>query len=135
MYWATLVYFKKSPYTETFFDLINYIKEEYNYFRFLYEFECDYYRNDFAFSIASHIMNGYSHNQRSFPIDKIITSYQEDVIAKFIDSKEIIFMSWNLKERWKHILVNTKGMNIHVMNKHELLRISSDFIKSSLEKL
>jgi hypothetical protein len=135
MYWATLVYFKKCPYSEAFFDLINYIKDEYDYFRFLYEFECDFYRNDFSFSIASHIMNGYSVNQRSFPIDTIITSYQEDTIVELIDSKEIIFMSWNLKERWKHILVNTKGMNIHVMNKLELIRISNDFIKSSLEKL
>ena len=136
LYWATLVYFKKCEYSKTFFDLINFIKEEYSYFRFLYGFPEGYYRNDFSFSIAAHIMNGYEFGgQKSFPNDKIVTSYQEDSIACMKDSKEIIFMSTIMKEKWKSVLVNVKDMNVHVMNKIELMNISQDFIKSCMEKI
>lgn len=136
MYWATLVYFKKCEFSKVFFDLVNYIKEEYNYFRFLYGFEGSYYRNDFAFSIAAHIMNGFEYGgQKSFPNDTIVTSYQEDEIAEFKDSKELILISTNMDEKWKSVLVNSDNMNIHFMNKAELFRISEDFIKSCMEKL
>jgi len=136
MYWATQVYFKKGKFSKTFFDLVNYIKDEYNYFRFLYEFPDGYYRNDYVFSIAAHVMNGYINgNQRSFPIDTILTSYQEDNIAYIKDSKELIFLSTNMDEKWKTVLVNVKDMNVHIMNKRELLRISDEFIRSCMEKL
>lgn len=136
MYWATLVYFKKSNFSKAFFDLVNYIKEEYNYFRFLYEFDGSYYRNDFAFSIAAHIMNGFEYGeQKSFPNDTIVTSYQEDEIAAIKDSKEFVLISTNMDEKWKSVLVNSDNTNIHFMNKAELFRISEDFIKSCMEKL
>jgi hypothetical protein len=136
MYWATLVYFKKSDFSKTFFDLVNYIKEEYSYFRFLYGFGGSYYRNDFSFSIAAHIINGFEYGgQKSFPSDTIVTSYQEDEIADFKDSKELILISTNMDEKWKSVLVNSDNTSIHFMNKVELFRISEDFIKSCMEKL
>lgn len=136
LYWATLVYFKKCEFSKAFFDLVSYIKEEYNYFRFLYGFPEGFYRNDFAFSIAAHIMNGYEYGgQKPFPNDTIITSYQEDSIAHIKDSKEIIFLSTNMNEKWKSVLVNTKGMNVHVMNKIDFIKRSKDFIEYCMEKL
>lgn len=136
MYWATMVYFKKSPFVKAFFDLIEYIREEYNFFQFLYGFKEGFYRNDFSFSIAAHIMNGYiSEGIKPFPESSIMTSYQKDTIAEILDSKEIIFLSHNIDEVWKNTLVNIKDMNVHIMNKRELLRVSDVFIKSCLEKL
>lgn len=136
MYWATVVYFKKSPFAKAFFELVDYIREEYNFFQFLYGFKEGFYRNDFSFSIAAHIMSGYlSDGVRSFPENSILTSYQKDAIAEMIDSKEIIFTSHNVDEPWKTTLVNIKDMNVHIMNKRELLRISEQFIESCMEKL
>jgi len=136
LYWATVVYFKKSQLAEIFFNLVNYIREEYNFFQFLYGFKAGFYRNDYSFSIAAHIINGYIKDGfQSFPEDSIITSYQKDTIAKIISSKEIIFASHNVNEPWKSTLVNMKDMNVHVMNKKELLRISETFIESCLEQL
>ena len=136
LYWATVVYFKKTPFAESFFDMVNYIKDEYNFFQFLYGFKLGFYRNDFSFSIAAHILNGYMDKGiKSLPEKSIITSYQKDVIAAILDSNEIIFMSHNVEEPWSSTLVNIKGMNVHVMNKRELLRISDDFINSCMEKL
>ena len=42
-----------------FFDLIKHIEENYIHYRNMYQFKTSVYRNDFAFSIAVHIMNGY----------------------------------------------------------------------------
>lgn len=136
LYWATIVYFKKSDFTRSFFDLVDYIREEYNFFQFLYGFKEGFYRNDFSFSIAAHAFNGYyDKGIKSLPIEYILTSYQKDAIAEVLDSKEIIFMSHNVEEPWKSTLVNIKEMNVHVMNKRELLRVSQQFIDSCLEKI
>ena len=136
LYWATVVYFKKSPFAKTFFGLVDYIRKEYNFFQFLYGFREGFYRNDFSFSIAAHILNGYSDKGiKSLPENFIITSYQKDVIAELLDSRKIIFMSHNVDEPWKSTLVNIKDMNVHIMNKRELLRVSEKFIESCMEKL
>lgn len=136
LYWATLVYFKKTSFTKTFFNLVDYIREEYNFFQFLYGFKKSFYRNDYSFSIAAHIMSGYNpYGIKSFPEDTLRISYQKDAIAEVIDSKEIIFISNNPDEQWKNTLVNMKDFNVHIMNKRELLRVSDKFIDSCMEKL
>jgi len=136
LYWATVIYFKKTPFTKAFFELVDYIREEYNFFQFLYGFKPGFYRNDFSFSVATHIMNGYTTNGiKSFPDEYILTSYQQDTIAEMLDSREIIFAAHNVAEPWKSTLVNISDMNVHVMNKRELLRISDKFIESCMEKI
>ena len=59
-YWATVVYFKRTETNETFFNLIKHIEEEWNHYRRVYQITSGLFRNDFAFSIAIHIMNGFS---------------------------------------------------------------------------
>lgn len=58
MFWATIVYFKKSEYAENLFTLVNHIKYNYKYYYYLYNCSGNLYRNDFAFSMALHILNG-----------------------------------------------------------------------------
>ena len=95
-----------------------------------------FYRNDFSFSIAVHIMNGYIQSGiKPFIEDTILTSYQKDCIADIINSNEILFLSHNVDEPWKNTLVNIKDMNVHIMNKKELLRLSDKFIELCMEKL
>lgn len=136
LYWATMVYFKKTPYTKTFFELTDYIRDEYHFFQFLYGFKEGFYRNDHSFSIAAHVLNGYiPYGIKPFPEDAILTSYPKDGIAEVLDSKEIILLAHDVKEPWKDTLVNTKGMNVHVMNKRKLEAVSDKFIESCMEKL
>jgi len=136
LYWATAVYFRKSPFAEVFFNLLDYIREEYDFFQFLYGFKSGLYRNDFAFSIAVHIFNGFiTHGIKSLPNDTMISSYQKDGIAEVLNANEIIFISHNTDEPWKTTLVNMKDTNVHIMNKRELLRVSNKFIKLCMEKL
>lgn len=136
LYWATMVYFKKTPYTKTFFELTDYVREDYHFFQFLYGFKKSFYRNDYAFSIAAHILSGYIPDGiKPFPEDTILTSYQKDGVAKVLDSKEVVLLAHDVKEPWKDTLVNTKGMNVHIMNKRDLESVSEKFIESCMEKL
>jgi hypothetical protein len=55
-YWATAFYFKKSNENQAFFDLVKHVKLNWSYFRALYNIDTTVFRNDFAFSIAIHMM-------------------------------------------------------------------------------
>ena len=136
MYWATLVYFQKTEYTKIFFDLLDYIRKEYNFFQFLYGFNGNYFRNDFVFSIAAHMLNGfYKDGVRSFPEDYILTEHQKDSIAKIKKHNEIIFLANHIKEPWKNTLVNIKEMNVHIMNKKDFISKSEQFIDLCMEMI
>lgn len=51
-YWATVFFFRKSEETKIFFDLVDYIRENWGYYKLLYQFSTPIFRNDHAFSIA-----------------------------------------------------------------------------------
>jgi hypothetical protein len=136
MFFATLVYFKKSDFSKTFFDLITYIKDEYQFFQFLYGFKKGVYRNDFSYSIAAHIISGFSSGGiRSFPNDTILTSYQQDSIAEIVTKDKFIFMATDMKEMWKTTLVNISDMDVHIMNKQDFIVKSGKYIELCKEAL
>src|SRR6056300_54903 len=58
MWWSTVIYFTKNVYTQMFFDIWSHVKDNYDYYQFLYKFPTGLYRTDFAVSIATHILNG-----------------------------------------------------------------------------
>jgi len=115
-YWATCVYFTKSPKNKTFFDLIKHIKENYNHYRNLYQITSTVFRNDYAFSIAAHIM-GYV---KELP-GKMIYSTHKDILQNISDSK--IKLLIEKEDRvGEYTLLKSDGLNIHVMNKFSLNR-------------
>ena len=112
-YWATCVYFKKTKRTNIFFDLLKHISENYSYYKVLYELPTNVYRNDYAFSIAAHIMNNFSTTAiGKFP-GTLYYSTDKDSIINF-NNNDILFLSEN------NITIKTKGINVHCMNKFNL---------------
>mgnify|MGYP001188412943 CR=1 FL=1 len=112
-YWATCVYFVKCKQNKIFFDLLQHIEQEWKHYRMLYQIVQQTYRNDFAFSIAVHIMNGHSKGdfvgqmpgKLFYTIDKDIThEINQDELTFVIDNNPI----------------KTKGMTVHAMNKYSL---------------
>ena len=59
MYWATVVYFKKTPYAESFFNTVKHVKDNSQFYRDLYQWKGKLYRNDYSFSVAAHTMSGF----------------------------------------------------------------------------
>jgi hypothetical protein len=58
--WATVVFFKKTEYSSMLFGLVKRIQDNYQYYRSLYHINTSNFRNDYAFAIANHILNGYT---------------------------------------------------------------------------
>jgi hypothetical protein len=121
-YWATTFIFKKNNVTESFFSLIKYIKENWNYYTALYNIESILYRNDYAFSIAIHIMNG---NQEGYfaqelPGTMVYTTDKDLLIG--IDDTKLKFLVEKQNHLGEYIVSTTTRLDVHVMNKISLSR-------------
>ena len=122
-YWATVFFFKKCNETQIFFDLIKHIHENYLHYRSMYQFRTTVYRNDFAFSIAIHIMNGYkSGNFANTLPGKKFYAIDKDVLVDIVDD-EIKILVQKTNRFGEYTAVKLKGSNCHVMNKFSLERI------------
>lgn len=122
-YWATAFVFQKSTYTRAFFDLLTYIKINWVYFKSLYSIEGSVYRNDYAFSIAIHIMNGKTNGgfatelpgTMSYIIDRDLLVGMKDTGMQFLLEKK--------DHLGEYTLAKTTSLDVHVMNKMSLSRI------------
>jgi hypothetical protein len=121
-YWATVFIFNKNSITQSFFDLVSYIKSEWLYFKTLYGINSAIFRNDFAFSIAIHIMNGKTNGR--FAIDlpgKMIYSTDRDILVNLEDNT-MKFLIQKKNFLGEYTLLKTTGLDVHVMNKMSLSR-------------
>ena len=119
-YWATVFYFKKTKLNEMFFNLIEHIKENWTYYRLLYQIVPTNFRNDFAFSIAIHMFNGFTNNgfadnlpgklYYSFDTDYVL-NLDHDNIKLLVESKE------------GYVPIKIKHLDVHIMNKFNLLEM------------
>lgn len=123
-YWATCVFFRKTPVNQMFFELIKHIKDEWNHYRRVYQIQSQLFRNDFAFSIALHIMNGFtSNNQVSIQLPgKHYYTIDKDVLWSVKDNN-MTFLVHKKKYEGQYTLLSTTGLDVHVMNKFSLERI------------
>jgi len=134
MVWATAIYFKKSERAKMVFDLVSFIKENWEYYKLLYGFGGYLYRNDFAFSIALHILNGFIENEefKKLPTPFILTSTDRDHIHQVgLNSITIMFNDMGMKhQNHEHAFYITKikGHNVHIMNKMSLQKFVDEFI-------
>jgi hypothetical protein len=67
MVWATAVMFTKSETSKNIFDMMKLVKQNWQYYSALYQFDRRVYRNDFALSIALHVLNGYGTSAVKIP--------------------------------------------------------------------
>jgi|TARA_B110000908_G_scaffold160567_1_gene203922 hypothetical protein len=110
-YWATCVYFTKCKQNKIFFDLLQHIEEQWPHYRMLYQITQQTYRNDFAFSIAAHIMNG--HSKGTFVGNmpgKLYYTIDKDMLYD-INNETLTFIIDNNP-------IKTKGLTVHAMNKY-----------------
>jgi hypothetical protein len=127
-YWATVVFFRKTEENKLFFELVSHIKQEWNHYRRVYQIGSSLFRNDFAFSIAIHIMNGFSKGSFVAPLpSKHYYTIDKDILCK-INDNQLVFLVEKEKYLGEYTLVKTTGQNIHVMNKFSLERLINEEI-------
>ena len=136
MYWATIVYFRKSDKAEKLFTLAEHVKNNWQFYGMSYDFPTSIFRNDFAFTLAIHMLSGFQENSDFKPIPDcpILTSLDKDQIIKFSGHDSIITYVKNLDDNWRFSLQKIKKMNVHIMNKLALLNIADQSIEDLLNE-
>lgn len=121
-YWATVFWFKQTPTTKKFFSLITHVKENWGYYKFLYQIRSNSFRNDFAFSIAIHMLNGFAKgNFENHLPGKMFYTLDSDIL---LDAKDdsMLFLVGSNTATGGYIPIKTSKLDMHVMNKFSLLR-------------
>jgi hypothetical protein len=124
-YWATAVFFRKTADNKIFFNLIKHIQEHWVHYKKIYQIVSPVFRNDFAFSIAAHIMNGYTTNDfvKEMPGTLYFTTDRDELVSLKEDDFLFLIEKENQHEQF---LTRIKGKTVHVMNKYSLGRIIND---------
>jgi hypothetical protein len=117
MLWATNIIFNKTPEVKVLFDLIEYIRDNWEYYGALYKFDTRRFRNDFAFSIACHVMSGYGLDKFYTELPAPIWATDQDKLVKIGPDGNLIFLVPHLEGR----VIRSKGQDIHIMNKYDIL--------------
>jgi hypothetical protein len=117
LFWATTVMFTKNNTAKTFFNLVEYVKENYNYYSDLFRFDSRQYRNDISFSVALHIMSGFEKPVNSLP--PILTSGSKDILESIGCDGSLKILT-NVGEEFA--LASIKNRDVHIMNKQSLIR-------------
>ena len=122
-YWATVVFFRKTETNETFFNLVAHIEQEWNHYRRVYQITSSLFRNDFAFSIAIHIMNGFQSGDfaQELPGSMMYTT-DKDLLWQ-LNGDKMMFLVEKKDYLGEYTALSTQGQTIHVMNKISLNRI------------
>jgi hypothetical protein len=122
-YWATCVFFRKTETNKTFFDLVSHIEDEWNHYRRVYQIKSSLFRNDFAFSIAIHIMNGFQTGTFAQQLPGSMMYITDRDILWNIKDDKMMFLVEKKDYLGEYTAIKTKGQTIHVMNKSSLNRI------------
>lgn len=120
-YWATVIFFRKTPFAQTIFDLMRVVKENYSHYSHLYKFRIDGFRNDFAISIAMSI--AYGHRLDSIPS----IPWQMPMAAVVHDVKQVADTEFEIHfvQKDKPMRIKVKDQDIHCLNKFALEEIVS----------
>lgn len=125
MWWSTVVYWRNdSDVARMFFGIWEHVKENYNYYKWLYKFPGVLFRTDYAASIAAHILNGHAVDNvvNELPGKAMRFSEQIDDIVEFKSLNDYVLLCPDPSELWRNICSRVSKENIHVMNKLAILR-------------
>jgi len=112
--WATVIAFKKTKKAKQLFDMVEMIQKNYEYYCKLYQIDTFNFRNDYAFTIADHALNGYSVTNTTTNIPFSLLTIWKDV-----KSIELLNNTFIVKDGKKSYAIAKQ--NLHVIDKEYLL--------------
>ena len=120
MFWATTVMFDKSSESEFFFKLVDFVKDNYVYYADLFRFNPKQFRNDIAFSVAKHIMNGFE-TELAYTLPPILTVFDTDILHS-VNNSQLTFLVSQPTDVSAFWAATTNGVDVHIMNKQSIIR-------------
>jgi hypothetical protein len=127
MFWATTVLFDKSAESEFFFKLVDFVKDNYVYYADLFRFNPKQFRNDIAFSVAKHIMNGFE-TEVAYALPPILTAFDTDILHS-VDNSRLTFLVSRPTDVAAFWVATTNGVDVHIMNKQSIIRNTSRLLE------
>jgi hypothetical protein len=127
LYWATTIMFTKNQESKLYFDLVRSIKENYQTYAEIYRFDPKTYRNDIAFSIAKHTIEGFVTTQTQ-NLPPVLTAQDKDLIAAVHKFGLTMLIQDTLSTNM--ILSNFSNRDIHVMNKQAIVRSANALLET-----
>lgn len=121
-YWATCVFFRKKKQTKIFFDLLQHIQENWHHYKTLFRIKYSTYRNDHAFSIAIHILNGYQDSDFAKPMPGTLFYTTDRDLIVALRRNQYQFLLEKENYLGEYTLCKFSG-TVHVMNKFSLSKI------------
>ena len=125
LYWATTVMFTKNKKSEIFFKLVDQIRKDYKFYADIYRFDSRMYRNDISFSIAKHILDGFSTNLTD-SLPPVWTTIDTDILEHVSSAGKLTFLMSNANNTFS--AMSLQGQDIHIMNKQSLVRNSKSLL-------
>tara|TARA_S200002703_G_scaffold61943_1_gene53834 strand:- start:1678 stop:2568 length:891 start_codon:yes stop_codon:yes gene_type:complete len=121
LFWATVLYFTKSEESKLMFRMMDAVKKNWRYYSKLYKFEGSRtYRNDFAVSVALHLMQGKQETtEYDLPL-KILCLADKNMMP---NAKQVIY---RYNDKWAG--TGFPKQNIHVMNKESAMKIAGEIL-------
>ena len=119
MYWATTVMFTKNSQSKIFFDTVNLIRENYKHYADVFRFDHRQYRNDIAFSVAKHMLDGFE-NMHTPTLPSVLSVMDKDILTA-VDKDKLTFLIDHRLDA-TYCAASMTGVDIHVMNKQSILR-------------
>lgn len=133
MYWATVVYFRKTEYCESFFNMVKHVRYNPQFYKDLYKWQGTLYRNDFSFSIAAHTMAGFIDKGIPQLPTTLYKSFDTDDIHSAKDNKTIILYLEKPRSPGDFLLTTWSNVDIHIMNKWAINRVSDALLEFAYE--
>lgn len=130
MYWATVVYFRKTDYVQSFFNCVKHVRNNPQFYKDLYKWQGTLYRNDYSFSIAAHMMSGFKDKGIPQLPTTLYKSFDTDDIHKVVDDKTVIMYLEKPRSPGDFMLTKWHGLDLHVMNKWAINRFSEEFLSA-----
>lgn len=122
-YWATCVFFRKTKANKIFFDLTKHIQENWQHYNSIFQINRRTFRNDWVFSIAIHIMNGYQRGDFSHTMPGTMYFTTDKDILWELENDNFLFLIQKENYLGEYTPLKVKGSSVHVINKFSLNRI------------
>jgi len=117
--WATAVIFNKNEKAGAIFNLTKHIIKHYDTYAKIYDFDSKPIRNDFAFSIAVHLMSGYGLGNLGLKNYSLTTVNFNNKIYKIKPNNKFV-ISYEKNDR---IYIQQLGLSdVHFLNKIDLMK-------------
>ena len=107
MLWATVIVFKKTKRVKAIFEMVKHVKKFYQHYCSLYRIDFRNFRNDYAFSIALHQIDGMRPNRK---IPSRLPTLPALAIVKHMNDKGVV---WEMDDQVGY----TEDTDLHVIDK------------------